>query len=125
MPIRFAFALAALLVAAPTLAQLDETNGAMFAPLDLPDPNGVRAANGAPGPDYWQQRADYRIAVTLDTTAHRVIGTVAITYTNNSPHDLDVLWLHLEQNLFADDSRGAATTPAGSRWRGAFNEGGF
>ncbi|MEO1728782.1 MAG: M1 family metallopeptidase [Bacteroidota bacterium] len=125
MPIRFALALVALLVATPALAQLDETNGAMFAPLDLPDPNGVRAANGAPGPDYWQQRADYRIAVALDTTTHRVSGTVAITYTNNSPHDLDVLWLHLEQNLFADDSRGAATTPAGSRWRGAFNEGGF
>ncbi|MFN7208605.1 MAG: hypothetical protein ACK5UN_02600, partial [Planctomycetota bacterium] len=25
----------------------------------LPTPNSYRAANGEPGPDYWQQRVDY------------------------------------------------------------------
>ena len=44
-----------------------------------------RSGSGAPGPEYWQQRADYTIAATLDTTQQRVSGTVTIRYTNNSP----------------------------------------
>jgi hypothetical protein len=35
--------------------------------MDWPGPNVYRAASGMPGPDYWQQRADYTIAATLDT----------------------------------------------------------
>ncbi|HYE96982.1 MAG TPA: M1 family metallopeptidase [Rubricoccaceae bacterium] len=116
----------ALLAFAPAAwAQLPPTNNAAFAPLDLPAPNAYRAADGRPGPAYWQNRADYEIAVALDTTAHRVAGTVTIRYTNNSPLPLDHLWLQLEQNLFRPDSRGTALLPAGSRWRGAFAEGGY
>src|SRR3546814_11069504 len=59
-----------------------------------------------PGPDYWQNRADYAIRATLDTKAKAIRGTVRIAYTNNSPDTLDVLWLHLEQNLYKADSRG-------------------
>src|SRR5687768_11198064 len=47
-----------------------------------------RSASGMPGPEYWQNRADYTIACTLDTVQHKVSGTVAIMYTNNSPDDL-------------------------------------
>ncbi len=122
------FAPLALLVALvlPASAQpLPETNNTAFAPLDLPTPNPYRAANGAPGPAYWQNEADYRIEASLDTTDHRIEGTVTLTYTNHSPQALDHLWLHLEQNLFAPDSRGAALLPADSRWRGAFAEGGY
>jgi hypothetical protein len=117
-----------LLVATPALAQNDAvapTNAEMFAPLDLPTPTPYRAASGRPGPAYWQQRADYDIDVRLDPDAHRITGSETITYTNNSPQALDFLWLHLEQNLFAPDSRGAALTPAGSRWEGSFAEGGL
>jgi len=33
-----------------------------FAPLTLPDPvNAYRSSNGAPGPDYWQNEADYEM----------------------------------------------------------------
>ena len=32
----------------------------------LPSPNDNRLASGAPGPGYWQQKADYHIKVTLD-----------------------------------------------------------
>ena len=124
-----------LLLAAPVFAQDDAvapTNAEMFAPLDpgsspgqaLPTPNQYRVASGRPGPAYWQQRADYDIDVRLDPDNHRVSGSETITYTNNSPQALDFLWLHLEQNLFAPGSRGAALTPAGSRWRGSFAEGG-
>ncbi len=102
-----------------------ETNDALFAPLDLPAPNRYRSADGRPGPDYWQQRADYRIDVTLAPETHTVSGTVAITYTNRSPHDLDHVWVHLEQNLFGPLSRGARRTPPDSRWRGSFPGGGY
>ncbi len=84
--------------------------------IDWPGPNAYRAASGEPGPLYWQQRADYRIAATLDTTARRVSGTVSITYTNNSPDSLRFVWLQLDQNLYRPGSRGSALFPADSRW---------
>ena len=119
-------ALVALLVAAPLAAQpFPETNDALFAPLDLPTPNSYRAADGRPGPAYWQNRNDYRIEAALDPATHTVTGTVRLTYTNNSPQALDYLWVHLEQNLFAPQSRGALRTPPDSRWRGSFAEGGY
>ena len=51
----------------------------------LPTPNEQRSASGAPGPKYWQQRADYKIAVELDDAKQRIIGSETITYFNNSP----------------------------------------
>ena len=78
-------ALVFLLLPALAFAQpLPETNVAAFAPLDLPAPNSFRAANGAPGPLYWQNEADYRIEASLDTTTHRLTGTVALTYTTTT-----------------------------------------
>ncbi|MEL6614281.1 MAG: M1 family metallopeptidase [Bacteroidota bacterium] len=87
----------------------------LYEPFDLPTPNRYRSASGRPGPDYWQQEADYRIAVTLDPSTHTASGEVVLTYTNNSPEALDFLWVHLEQNLFTPTSRGAT---AGSRASG-------
>ncbi len=83
---------------------------------DWPGPNAYRSASGEPGPLYWQQRADYRIAATLDTAARRVSGTVTITYTNNSPDSLRFVWLQLDQNLYHPGSKGSALFSAGSRW---------
>ncbi|HET7040999.1 MAG TPA: hypothetical protein VFI13_03225, partial [Gemmatimonadales bacterium] len=57
----------------------------VFQHLDLAPGNDLRTADGRPGPKYWQQRADYDIAATLDTAAKKLTGTVRITYTNNSP----------------------------------------
>ncbi len=76
----------------------------IFSPLDLPTPNRVRTATGSPGPEYWQQRVDHVIEATLDETSHRITGKSRITYFNNSPEVLPFIWLHLEQNLFTDDS---------------------
>ena len=118
--------LLALALALPASGQpLPETNDALFAPLALPTPNQYRSADGRPGPAYWQQRNDYRIEAALDPATHTVTGTVRLTYTNNSPHDLPFVWMHLEQNLFAPASRGALRTPPDSRWRGSFPEGGY
>jgi hypothetical protein len=73
--------------------------------------NEFRTASGAPGPKYWQNRADYKLNVTLDTAKHRVSGSTLITYTNNSPDGLGFLWLQVDQNIYREDSRGSATSP--------------
>ena len=70
----------------------------------LPTPNTYRTASGAPGKDYWQQRADYKIELTLDDEKQKIVGTEAITYFNQSPDPLDYLWLQLDQNFRAQDS---------------------
>ena len=78
-----------------------------FAPLTLPDPvNAYRSSNGAPGPDYWQNEADYELHATLDTTKKTLTATETITYTNNSPDALPSLWIQLDQNIYRKNSRG-------------------
>ncbi len=84
--------------------------------MDWPGPNAYRTATGEPGPSYWQQRADYTIAATLDTTARSIRGTVSIRYTNNSPDTLRFVWLQLDQNLYRPGSEGSVLYPAESRW---------
>ena len=90
-----------------------------FRQLDeiLPTPNEVRLASGAPGPDYWQQRADHDIRVRLDADAHRLEGEERITYTNASPHDLSYLWMQIDQNRFRQDSIGKLATAAPDLWK--------
>ncbi len=75
-----------------------------FRPLALPTPNAVRNAAGRPAAGYWQQRADYRIAATLDVTRNRLSGQETIHYVNKSPDRLPYLWLFVEQNLCATES---------------------
>ncbi len=76
-----------------------------------------RTADGRPGPKYWQNRADYNINASLDEIKNSVSGSVEITYTNNSPSDLEFLWLQLDQNIYDLQSRGVATTTIdGGRW---------
>jgi hypothetical protein len=71
---------------------------------ELPTPNEYRNAAGAPGHGYYQQKADYKIAVTLDDATQRIKGEETITYTNNSPDNLEYLWIQLDQNVRAKDS---------------------
>ena len=98
----------------------------IFTPLDLPAPSTVRLGSGAPGPAYWQQRADYRIDATLHEGERAVSAVGTITYHNNSPDTLAYVWLHLEQNLFRADSLGSLSKEPGSRfgYREGF-EGGY
>jgi hypothetical protein len=76
----------------------------VFRPLTLPTPNQYRSASGRPGPRYWQQRADYRIAATLDTVRRQIRGRQTIRYSNNSPDTIPYLWLFLEQNICSPTS---------------------
>src|SRR5699024_10453710 len=72
-----------------------------FSPLFMNDQaNSFHRATGMPGPNYWQNEADYKIKATLDTVNQKVTGQMTLTYTNNSPYDLDFIWLQLDQNTF-------------------------
>ena len=125
----------ALLITEPLYAQSpsgeltnrtsNQTNEALFSPLPFPVPNTVRTVQGTPGHAYWQQRADYHITASLHPETHRITGTVRITYTNNSPHSLQHLWVQLDQNAFSPDSRSASLQQQSTRWRGSFTGGGF
>ncbi|MFL5582753.1 MAG: M1 family metallopeptidase, partial [Gemmatimonadaceae bacterium] len=96
----------------------------VFAPLPLPAPNGVRDASGAPGPRYWQNRADYDIKATLDTTAQSLNGELRMRYTNNSPDTLRFIWVQVEQNAFKDKSLNSYIFPQESRFGARGFEGG-
>jgi len=79
---------------------IGRTNQSIFRVLDQwPAPNEQRTASGKPGVKYWQQRVDYVIRVTLDTTTHTVTGSERVTYRNNSPDALGYLWFQLDQNI--------------------------
>jgi hypothetical protein len=68
-------------------------------------PNTYRTASGAPGIDYYQQQADYKMDIVLDDKNAKLSGFETITYTNNSPDELRYLWVQLDQNMRAKDSK--------------------
>lgn len=71
---------------------------------ELPTPNEYRNAAGAPGHNYYQQKADYKIDVKINDDNQSLSGVETITYTNNSPEQLEYLWIQLDQNVRAKDS---------------------
>ena len=88
----------------------------------------TRSASGQPGFEYWQNRADHQLSAKLDEANNKISGSSVISYTNNSPDKMSFLWMHLDQNLFKDDSRGTAVIPiTGSRngAQGQIFDGGF
>ncbi|MFM7430717.1 MAG: M1 family aminopeptidase [Flammeovirgaceae bacterium] len=91
-----------LLVSFPSIAQ-QQWSG-KFEQLDqtLPTPNSYRSASGAPGINYWQQRADYDIDVEINDDTQLLTGKETITYYNNAPEVLRFLWLQLDQNNLSD-----------------------
>jgi len=103
------------LIHAAVQAQYDNNSGSnhgnKFEQLGtmISDPNMYRSASGAPGPKYWQQRADYEINATLNDDKQRLDGTETITYFNNSPDPLTYLWLQLDENQHKKDSQGSTT----------------
>ncbi len=109
-----AFALL-LCIASAGLAQTTKANPSdKFRQLEeiLPTPNEYRAASGAPGHRYWQQKVDYNIKVEIDDVNQRCIGSETITYKNNSPDTLTYLWLQLDQNIFEPGSDANLTVTA-------------
>ena len=82
----------------------------------------TRSASGQPGHKYWQNSADYQLNVSLNDVSNELTGSAEITYTNNSPDQLSFLWLQLDQNLCAKDSRGNAVIPLSGSRNGAKGE---
>ncbi len=117
----------ALLLSTAALAQSKYSAHELFHPLWNYGPvSPMRSAAGIPGPGYWQNSADYKIAVSLDDVANKITGDVEITYKNNSPDKLPFLWLQLDQNSFNTQSRGGKTTPiSGGRFGNLAFEGGY
>jgi hypothetical protein len=93
--------------------------------MDWPPPSRVRTAGGRPGSDYWQQRADYDITATLDTSRHSIKAHVSLSYTNNSPDTLRYVWMQLDQNLYKPGSEGGYLFPEDTRFGDRGFEGGF
>ncbi|HEY9195277.1 MAG TPA: M1 family metallopeptidase, partial [Mucilaginibacter sp.] len=104
-----------LLAASAAWAQHDNNPGSnhgnRFEQLGtmLSTPNSYRSASGAPGPKYWQQKADYEINATLNDDKQRLDGLETITYTNNSPDALTYLWLQLDENQHMKDAESFTT----------------
>ena len=119
--------------------QQGHTNQNKFKQLydEFATPNMFRTGSGAPGPAYYQQQADYKMDIEIDDVNARLYGDETITYTNNSPDELKYLWVQLDQNMRARDSKtplinssgiGPATSPSRAatsylkeRFDGGFN----
>ncbi len=100
------FVLVALLASAFGAQAQENTNQNPFRQLgqELPTPNTYRTASGDKGHEYWQQQADYDMKIRLDDETQKIYGEETVTYTNNSPDDLDYLWVQLDQNVRAKES---------------------
>jgi hypothetical protein len=108
--------------------RLDDTgvgDTSIFAPLNLPPGNLFRSGSGAPGPRYWQNRADYDLRGTLDTATKSLKGEATIRYTNNSPDTLRFVWMQTEQNAFKGGSLNSLVFPSESRFGARGFEGGY
>ena len=72
---------------------------------EMATPNMFRTASGAPGPAYYQQKADYKMNLELDDKNKKLYGSETITYYNNAKESLEYLWVQLDQNIERPDSK--------------------
>jgi aminopeptidase N len=97
--------LVTIFVSCQMYAQVNTDHSPMRQLYDLlPTPNSYRTASGAPGPDYFQPRADYDIKVELDDDKQRIYGEETITFHNTTPEDMNFLWVQLDQNISSKES---------------------
>ena len=87
-------------------------NVSLIAQVNLPLPRniastyskGTRSNNGAPGPAYWQNTADYSINADYNPATLLLKGNEKISYTNNSPDTLTEIVLKLYPNFYKKGS---------------------
>ncbi|NGP86891.1 M1 family metallopeptidase [Fodinibius halophilus] len=127
MNYRYVLTLLLAVFITPTLyGQQSNTVQEAFLPFETGGSTEYRTAGGAPGDQYWQNSSDYEIDAQLNPEEHQVKTSIKIQYTNNSPDNLEFVWLKLDQNLFDDDSWGAKLTPyRGSRFGNKTFDGGI
>jgi hypothetical protein len=88
--------------------QQGHTNQNKFRQLSMDmfaTPNSQHTASGAPGINYTQQKVDYVMDIVLDDEKQQITGKETITYHNNSKDVLPYLWVQLDQNMRAADSK--------------------
>ena len=71
---------------------------------EVATPNVFRTASGAPGHQYYQNEADYVMNIFLNDQNQKLTGSETIKYHNNSPDELEYLWIQLDQNKRAQNS---------------------
>ena len=117
---RYSALLTALALAACTTsprvstAPVTTTNATAMRPRPYPIPEthafaraverGTRTRTGAPGPNYWQQYARYRIDAQIEPTTRVLTGREVAWYLNRSPDTLRAVFMHVNQNLFAPNA---------------------
>lgn len=86
----------------------------LFVPRNYQEPyeNGTRSWDGKPGPNYWQNRADYSIKVSLDPKTRLLSGEETITYLNNSPDSLQSIRIKLQHDRYRKGASRAYDVPA-------------
>ena len=74
-----------------TPAPVGSTTSSLYMPRDVQAAfrKGTRSPDGRPGPNYWQNRARYDIAITALPPDRTIRGSEDITYFNNSPDTLN------------------------------------
>ena len=78
-------------VPAPSTSPLPQSGAiSLYMPRDIQMAyrKGTRSADGRPGPNYWQNRGRYNIAITALPPNRTIQGSEQITYWNNSPDTL-------------------------------------
>jgi hypothetical protein len=73
---------------------------------------GTRSHSGKPGPNYWQNKAEYNIEASLNPSKHRIEGAETVVYTNNSPDTLRQLRLKLTHDLYRKGAQRGYDLPA-------------
>ena len=117
MLISFVFAIAISGVSQESEAVQAHYNTSKFRQLkqELPTPDNAHTASGAPGHEYSQQQVDYKMDIVLNDDEKRIYGESIITYHNNSKDVLDYLWVQLDQNMRASDSKSPDIEGSGPR----------
>ncbi|WP_234569876.1 M1 family metallopeptidase [Rhodohalobacter sp. 614A] len=123
---RLSLFLIVFVAALPLQAQKNPNVQEAFLPFDTGISTPTRSASGQPGPEYWQNGADYSIQAELHAEEHLLTSSVTISYVNNSPDELNFVWLQMDQDLFSSDSWGAKLTPyRGARFGNREFDGGY
>ncbi|NQX82513.1 MAG: M1 family metallopeptidase [Flavobacteriaceae bacterium] len=81
----------------------------------LASPNSQHTASGKPGANYTQQKVDYIMDIVIDDDKQILTGSEKITYHNNSTDDLEYLWIQLDQNVRAKDSKSSDIQGGGAK----------
>ncbi len=113
-----------LIISSAFAQEINTNNQSKFDDISNRSSTLYRTASGKPGPNYWQNVANYKIEAEIFPETSFLKGKIILNYTNNSPENLDYIWMYLDQNRFTSNSRGTLTSPKIDRYAGD-TDGGF